>query len=60
MSFAAQRIHNNICLALVIVHFKLIVFDQLELPSLSHVHIQLGKDVLQAFVVHIDMNRIPK
>jgi hypothetical protein len=42
------------------VHFKLIVFDQLEPPSLSHVQIQLCKDVLQAFVVRIDMNHIPK
>jgi hypothetical protein len=43
----------------MIVHFKLIVFDQLEPPSLPHVQFRLGKDLLQAFVVRIDMNHIP-
>jgi hypothetical protein len=43
-----------------IVNFQLVVLDQFESPLLPHVQIQLGKDVLQAFVVHIDMNHIPK
>jgi hypothetical protein len=42
------------------VDFQLIVLDQLEPSSLPHVQIRLGKDVLQAFVVYIDMNHIPK
>jgi hypothetical protein len=43
----------------VLVHFQLVVFDELEPSSLTHVQIQLGKDVLQAFVVRMDMNHIP-
>jgi hypothetical protein len=54
-----QCVRNDMCLSWVIVNFQLIVFDQLEPPSLSHVQIQLSEDVLQAFVVHIDMNHIP-
>jgi hypothetical protein len=44
----------------VIVNFQLIVFDQLEPSSLPHVQVRLSEDVLQAFVVCIDMNHIPK
>jgi hypothetical protein len=55
-----QRVYNDICLSLVIVNFQLIVLDQLEPSSLSHVQIWLGKNVLQAFVVRIDVNHIPK
>jgi hypothetical protein len=42
------------------VNFQLIVLDQLEPSSPPHVQIRLGKYVLQAFVVRIDMNHIPK
>jgi hypothetical protein len=55
-----QRVRNDICLSQVVVNFQLIVFDQLEPSLLPHVQIWLGKDVLQTFVVRIDMNRIPK
>jgi hypothetical protein len=44
---------------LLIVNFQLIVLDELKPPSLPHVQIRLGKDVLQAVVVHVDMNHIP-
>jgi hypothetical protein len=43
----------------VIVNFQLIILDQLKPSSLLHVQIRLGKDILQAFVVHIDMNHFP-
>jgi hypothetical protein len=56
---ATQRIRNNVCLTRGIVNFQSIVLDQLEPPSLPHIQIQLGKDVLQAFVVRINMNHIP-
>jgi hypothetical protein len=49
-----QRVCNDICISRVIVDFQLIVLDQLEPSLLPHVQIRLGKDVLQAFVVHID------
>jgi hypothetical protein len=54
-----QRVHNDVCLSRVIVNFQLVVFDQLEPSSLPHVQIRLSKDVLQAFVVRIDMDHIP-
>jgi hypothetical protein len=60
VSFVTQRIRNDVCLFRVIVNFQVVFFDQLEPPSLPHVQIWLGKDVLQAFVVYIDMNHIPK
>jgi hypothetical protein len=55
-----QRICNDVYLSQVIVNFQLIVLDQLEPSSLPHVQIWLGKYVLQAFVVRIDMIHIPK
>jgi hypothetical protein len=60
VSLTTQRICDDIRLSWMIVGFQLIVLDQLEPSSLPHVQIQLGKDVLQAFVVCIDMNHIPK
>jgi hypothetical protein len=60
VSLVTQHILNDICLAQVIVPFQLIVFHQLKPPALSHVEIQLGKDVLQSFVVRIDMKHIPQ
>jgi hypothetical protein len=59
VSLAIQRIHNDICLAQVVMHVELVFFDELEPSSLSHVQIWLGKVVLQAFVVCIDVNHIP-
>jgi hypothetical protein len=44
----------------VVVNFQFIVLDQLEPSSLSHVHVRLSENVLQALVVCIDMNHIPK
>jgi hypothetical protein len=60
VSLTTQRVHNDVCLSQVLVNFQLIVFDQLESSSLSHVQTWLSKDVLQDFVVRIDMNHISK
>jgi hypothetical protein len=60
VSLMTQRACNDVCLSWVIVNFQLVVLDQLKPSSLPRVQICLGKDVLQAFVVHIDMNHIPK
>jgi hypothetical protein len=60
VSLVTQRIHNNVCLSRVIMNFQLLVFDQLEPPSLSLVQVRSSEDVLKAFVVCIDMNHIPK
>jgi hypothetical protein len=59
VSLTTQHVRNDVCLTRVIVNFQLLVLDQLEPPSLPHVQIWLGKDVLQAFVVRVDMNHIP-
>jgi hypothetical protein len=59
VSLVTQRIHNAVCLTRVIVNFQLVVLDQLEPPSLPHIQFWLGEDVLQAFVVRVDMNHIP-
>jgi hypothetical protein len=59
VSLTTQRVCNDVCLFRVIVNFQLVVLDQLKPSSLPHVQIWLGKDVLQAFVVCIDMNHIP-
>jgi hypothetical protein len=58
VSLAAQRVYDDICLTQVIVNFHLVVLDQLEPPSVPYVQIRLGKEVLQAFVVRVDMNHI--
>jgi hypothetical protein len=55
-----QVVCNDICLSPVIVNFQLVVLDQLKPSSLPHIQIWLGKDVLQAFVVRINVNHIPK
>jgi hypothetical protein len=59
VSLATQRVNNDVCLSRVILNFQLVVLDQFEPPSLPHVQIWLGKYVLHAFVVCIDMNYIP-
>jgi hypothetical protein len=60
VSLAAQHVRNDVFLTQVIMNFQFIVLDQLEPHSLPHVQIHLGEeDVLQAFVVHVDMDHVP-
>jgi hypothetical protein len=59
MSFVAQGIHNHICFVGVIVNLKIIVLDQPQPSSLSHVQIRLGEKVHQTFMVSEDMSHIP-
>jgi hypothetical protein len=42
------------------MNLKIIILDQLQPSSLTHVQISLSENVLQALVVNEDMNRIPK
>jgi hypothetical protein len=56
----AQGIRNHIRLIGVIRNLKIVVFNQLQPPSLTHVQIILSENVLQAFVVGEDMNYIPQ
>jgi hypothetical protein len=42
------------------MNLNIIVLDQLQLSSLSHVQISLSENVLQAHLVGEDMNHIPK
>jgi hypothetical protein len=44
----------------VVVDFQLVVLDQLKPSLLPHIQVRLSEDVLQDFVVCIDMNHIPK
>jgi hypothetical protein len=60
VSFAAQGISNHICLTGVIMNLEIIVLDQLQPSSLTHVQISLSENVLQALIVGEDMNHIPK
>jgi hypothetical protein len=59
VSLVTQCVYDHICLPRVVVHFQLIVHDQLEPSSLPQIKIRLGKDLLQALVVCIDVNHIP-
>jgi hypothetical protein len=60
VSFAAQGICNHVCLTGVIMNLQIIVLDHLKPPSLTHVHINLTENVLQALMVGEDMNHIRK
>jgi hypothetical protein len=37
------------------MHFQVVVLDQFQLSSLSHVEVSLSKDVLEALVICIDV-----
>jgi hypothetical protein len=54
----AQSISNNVCLARMIVNLEIIIFNQLEPSSLTHVQLWLGKDIFEAFMVRIDIAHI--
>jgi hypothetical protein len=60
VSFAAQGIHNHIRLTGVIMNLEIIVLDQRQSPSLTHVQISLRENVLEALVVGKDMDHIPE
>jgi hypothetical protein len=44
----------------MIVNLQLIVLDQFKPSSLPHIEISLSEDVLEAFVIGIDIAMIPK
>jgi hypothetical protein len=56
MSFVAQGIRNHIRLIRVIMNLKIIVLDQLQPSSLTHVQISLRENVRQALMVGEEMN----
>jgi hypothetical protein len=60
VSFVTQGIRNHIRLTGMIVNLKIIVLNQLQPSSLSHVQISLSEKVLQALVISKDMSHIPK
>ena len=49
--FSTQRICDTIRFPRVIVDLTVIVFYQLEPPSLSHIEVFLSKDILEALMV---------
>jgi hypothetical protein len=46
---------NHVCLARMIVHLEIIIFNQLKQSSLMHIQLRLGEDILEAFMVSIDI-----
>jgi hypothetical protein len=60
LSFVTQGICNHVCLTGLIVNLKIIVLDQLQSSSLSHVQIRLSEKVLQPLVISEDMSHISK
>jgi hypothetical protein len=56
MSFVARGIRNHIRLTRVIMNLKIIVLDQLQPSSLTHVQISLRENVRQALMVGEEMN----
>jgi hypothetical protein len=60
VSFTTQGIRNHIRLTGMIVNLKIIVLNQLQPSSLSHVQIRLSEKVLQSLVISEDMSHIPK
>jgi hypothetical protein len=60
VSFVAQGTRNHIHLTGVIMNLKIIVLNQLQPPSLTHVQIILSENVLQALVVSEYINHIPR
>jgi hypothetical protein len=49
---------NNVCVARMIVNLDIIIFNQFKSPSLTHVQLWLGEDILEAFMVSIDIAHI--
>ena len=60
MRFPAQGIRNNICLGRMIVHLEVIILDQLEPSSLTHIQLRLSEDVLKTFMISVDVAHIAK
>jgi hypothetical protein len=56
--FPTQRIRNHVCLARMVVHLKIIIFNQLKPPSLSHVQFRLSEDVLETLMISVDIAQI--
>jgi hypothetical protein len=60
MRFPTQGINNNVCLARMIVHLKIIVIDHLSPSSLAYVQLKLSKDVLETFMICVNITHIAK
>src|SRR6185312_3096113 len=58
VNFATQRIGNHICLVWMIMHFELIIFNQLKPSPLTHVQISLSEKIFETFVVRIDVAQL--
>ena len=37
------------------MYLKIIIFDQLKPPSLPHVQLRLGKDILETLIICVDI-----
>jgi len=55
MLFSAKGICYNIGFAWMVMHFNIIILNQLQPSLLSHVQLKPGKDILEALMVSINM-----
>jgi hypothetical protein len=60
VSFVTQCICNHIYLTEMIVNLKIIILNQLQPSSLSHIQIRLSEKILQTLMISEDMSHIPK
>jgi hypothetical protein len=55
MTLAAESIHNYIGFAGVVVHLKIVMFNVLQSAPLTHIQISLSKDILETFMIRVDV-----
>ena len=60
MRSPTQGIRYDVCLARVIVHLEVIILDQLKPSSLTHIQLWLSEDVLETFMISVDVAHIAK
>ena len=58
LRFPTQGIRNHVCLARMVVHLKIIIFNQLKPPSLLHVKFRLSEDVLETLMISVAIAQI--
>jgi hypothetical protein len=59
IALKAQGIGNYVGFPRMIVNFQVVVLDQLQPSTLSHIQILLGEEVLEALMIGIDVAFVP-
>jgi hypothetical protein len=55
----AQGISNYVGFPQMVVNFQVVVLNQLQPSTLSHIQILLGEEVLEALMISIDVALVP-